>query len=71
MSFVPRTRHKSGSNYGGAPSELPSLHLPSNGEVATYFYLLSFKLVTDNYIIFKLVTNLEEKLGKVNLDLPL
>ena len=71
MSFVPRTRHKSGSNYGGAPSELPSVHLPSNGEVATFFYLLSSKLVKNNYIIYKLVTDLGEKSGKVNLDLPL
>ena len=67
----PRTRHKSGSKYGGAPSELPSDHLPSNGEVAKYYYLLSSRSVKSDDVIDKLIMELKAKWATVNVELPL
>ena len=71
MSSLPRTRHKSDSKYGGAPSELPTAHLPSNGEIASYFYLLSSRSAKTDDIICILVTDIQAKWANVNRDLPL
>ena len=72
MSSNLKTRQASGEKFGGAPTDLPVGHLPSYGDIASYFY----KTQADknlNYpaAVDKICEDLVVKWQIVNRSLPL